>query len=436
MLKLTEYEQEMLDGKHGALKRVAMQNVVKYAKVVGAEELVEVSKATIYLGAHSYLEACAADKTGDYDKVFAKMYMCTDEDIKLDKFAENCYCQTCVSPCEEYDYEWTHIPKELFEKNQRYLKRAVDANCALAGSCTPYLNGWVPLFGEYVVTSESSNVTMSNSAFGARCNADGEEALTWIAACGRAPLWGYYLQENRYADTIFHLECNSKTRFDWDLIGYTVGRMLPNHGVPVLCGNFHRPTLTTLKQCFTAMATTSSCEICHIVGVTPEARSLEDARGNKELRGEFTITNDDLRESYHQICSAGSGPINYVILGCPHYSLEDIQKAALYIRGKKVKPGVDLSIWTDMSSREMAKRSGYLDMIEEAGAKLMASSCPLVMDPCAFAHVTAMCTDAGKQSHYMHSSFDPAKNVKIYYGSPEKCIDSAVTGYWEEEEYV
>ncbi|HCT90987.1 MAG TPA: hypothetical protein DF613_06375 [Lachnospiraceae bacterium] len=429
-MKLTEYEREMLEGKYGRFKQVALQNVVKYAKVVDAEELVEVTKSTLYFGAHSYLETCKSD---DYDKIFAKMYLCTDEDVKIGKFADNCYCQTCVAPCDQYDYEFNHLPKELFERNKRYLKRTLEAGCALAGSCTPYLNGWVPLYGEYVVTSESSNVTMSNSAFGARCNADGEEAITWISICGRAPKWGYYLPENRYADAVFHVDCKSETRFDWDIIGYTVGRLLPNHGVPVLDGNFHRPTLTMLKQCFTAMATTSACEMCHIVGVTPEARTIEEARGNKELRAEYTITQADYEESYRQICSAGSGPVDYVVLGCPHYSLEDVQQAALYIKGKKVAPGVEFSIWTDMSTREMAKESGYLDMIEEAGGRLMSSSCPLVMDPIAFAHVNALVTDAGKQAHYMHSSMDPARHVPIYYGSLEKCIDTACSGYWEEE---
>ena len=156
----------------------------------------------------------------------------------------------------------------------------------------------------------------------------------------------FYLPENRYADTVYHIECRSETRFDWDIIGYTVGRMLPSAGVPVLTGDFHRPTLTMLKQCFTAMATTSACELCHIVGVTPEARSLEDARGNKPLRGEFTITQKDYDESCRQICSAGEGKINFVLLGCPHYSLEDIQQVANYIHGKKWR-----KVWNSMSGQ-------------------------------------------------------------------------------------
>lgn len=429
-VKLTPYEQEMLDGKYGRFKQVALENVLKYAQVVGAEELVEITKSTLYFGAHSYLETCGSD---DYDKIFSKMYLCTDERVEIGEFAKTCYCQTCVAPCDEYDYEFNRLPKELFDRNKEYLSRTLKAGCCIAGSCTPYLNGWIPLMGEYVVTSESSNITMSNSAFGARCNADGEEAITWISICGRAPKWGFYLPENRYADTIFHLECKSETRFDWDLIGYTVGRMLPPAGVPVLTGDFHRPTMTMLKQCFTAMATTSACEMCHIVGVTPEARSLEDARGNKELRGEFTITQADIEESYRELCASESGVVDYVILGCPHYSLEDIQQVVRYLEGKKIADGVEFSVWTDMSTREMAKQSGFMRIIEDAGGRLMCSSCPLVMDPIAFAHIHGLATDSGKQGHYIRSSFPKDRHIPVWYGDIYQIIDAAVAGYWKGE---
>ena len=39
MIKLTKYEQQMLDGEMGEFKQIAMKNIVKYAEVVGAEEL-------------------------------------------------------------------------------------------------------------------------------------------------------------------------------------------------------------------------------------------------------------------------------------------------------------------------------------------------------------------------------------------------------------
>ena len=142
-MKLTPYEQDMLDGKFGRFKQIALENVLKYARVVGAEELVEITKSTLYFWAHSYLETCDADT---YDEIFAKMYLCTDEKVELGEFEKTCYCQTCVAPCDQYDYKVTHLPKELFDRNTEYLRRTLKAGCCIAGSCTPYLNGWVPLF--------------------------------------------------------------------------------------------------------------------------------------------------------------------------------------------------------------------------------------------------------------------------------------------------
>lgn len=171
-----------------------------------------------------------------------------------------------------------------------------------------------------------------------------------------------------------------------------------------------------------------------LVGVTPEARSLEDARGNKPLRGEFTITQEDYEESRRQICSAGEGKINFVLMGCPHYSLEDIQQVANYIEGKKVAEGVELHVWTDMSTLAMAKASGFVKTIEEAGGNVLSSSCCYGHGSCSFCCMfTAMVTDSGKQGHYMHSCFGAGKHVPIYYGDIYQCIDAAAAGYWKGE---
>ena len=88
MVKLTEYEKKMLDGEMGEFKQTAIQNIVKYAEVLGATELCEVNKATLFFGAHNYLEVVKSD---DYEEIFSKMYMCSDKTLKMGKFASECY---------------------------------------------------------------------------------------------------------------------------------------------------------------------------------------------------------------------------------------------------------------------------------------------------------------------------------------------------------
>lgn len=69
MIRLTDREKRILDGEKGRLTQVCLQNVVRYAEVLAAEELCEVTKATVFCGAHAYLDACGS---ADFDEVFSR----------------------------------------------------------------------------------------------------------------------------------------------------------------------------------------------------------------------------------------------------------------------------------------------------------------------------------------------------------------------------
>ena len=87
--------------------------------------------------------------------------------------------------------------------------------------------------------------------------------------------------------------------------------------IPVICGDFERPNLIKLKSFFTALAVTSGCELCLIVGVSPEAQTYEMAMGGHEPVAEFTITNEILQSYWDEICCKVSGPPDYLQIGCP-----------------------------------------------------------------------------------------------------------------------
>lgn len=424
MVKLTETEQAMLDGEMGRFKQVALQKIIEYAQVLGAEALCPVTKATVYLGAHPYLDVVGTD---DYDEIFSKMLLCSGETIPLGEFDSHCTCQTCVAPCDQYVYEPLGLTKRFFEKNSRFLALTRDAGVSIAGSCTPYLTGWLPLYGEHFVTTESSNVIMCNAVLGACGNSDGLEAAAWSAICGRTPLWGNHIRANRLGTHVFYIDCPSESALDWDIIGYTLGKMLPPHAIPILAGDFARPDLVKLKQCFASLATTSGAEMCHIVGITPEAVTLEMALGGRVPKGVFHITQADYDRSMALLCDTGSGPVDFITLGCPHYSLEEVREAALYLKDKQVKKGVRLMLWTDMSTKAMADANGFTAHIEKAGAYLLTSACPLVIGRHCHEGVVGMAMDGAKQAHYIRSE----TQVPVYYGDKYQCIDAAITGRWE-----
>ncbi|HOC82306.1 MAG TPA: aconitase X, partial [Synergistales bacterium] len=93
MPRLTDAEKSVLDGREGPLKRVALQFIVDYAEVMGAERLCDVTKAHLFAGAHHYIDACTSD---DIDEVISEMLLCSTEKVSLDCFA--CYAQADVGP--------------------------------------------------------------------------------------------------------------------------------------------------------------------------------------------------------------------------------------------------------------------------------------------------------------------------------------------------
>lgn len=422
-MKLTAYELKMLNGELGEFKQQAMEKIVQYAEILAADELCEVTKATIYVGAHPYLDVVGSDC---YDKVFSKMYMCSDKTIKLEDFAKECFTQTCVAPCDQYKFEPLGLSQDFFDKNNSYLEITKNAGACIAGSCTPYFTGWLPLMGEHFVTTESSNVIMCNSILGASGNSDGLEAAVWSAVCGRTPKWGNHIAENRLGTHVFNICCKSSTEMDWDIIGYTVGRHLPPHAIPIITGQFERPNIIKLKQCFASLATTSGAEMCHIVGITPEAKTLSQALGDKALVETTDITQDMYDKSYSMLCDNADTDVEFVTLGCPHYALEEIRDVAKYIKDKKVKQGVMLMVWTDISTKAMSDVNGFTKDIEAAGGYLLTSGCPLVIGHRCHTGVKGMAMDGAKQAHYMRSE----TKATIYYGDKFKCVDSAITGKW------
>ena len=420
-MNLTDKEKRMLNGSEGILKQKAMENVVKYAHVLGAEKLCVVTKAHLFCGSHSYMRAVNSD---DIDEVISEMHFCSSKKVLLDRV--ECYAQADVGPMCPYNWKKMGVSDEEHEKNMKYLKRYLDAGVQLVGSCVPYMLGFIPLMGEHYVTSESHAVLMMNSLWGACGQADGLGAGFWSAVCGRTPLWGLHIMENRKGTLVFDIECATETVYDWDILGYTIGRKTPTHSIPVLRKGFQRPDMTKLKSSFASMATTGGPEMCHIVGVTPEARSVGDALGGNTPLDIITITERDIEESLSMLCETGRAKLDYISLGCPHYTIEQMMIAANFLKGKKVHSNTVLHIWTAAPIKETADRCGYTEIIERAGGIVLTSSCPLTSEKKPDGAVT-MAFDSGKQAHYIK----PGSGAKVSFGSMEDCLKSAISGYWE-----
>lgn len=425
MLQLDDHENRIIDGEAGELKQVAMENIVRYGKILGAKSLCEVTKATVFCGAHHYLNAC---KSEDFDVVFSRMNMASNESLIFDTTCDNCQIQSCVSPCDHHVYKPFGQPRAFFEKNRYYLDRARKAGVTIVGSCSPYLTGWLPICGEHFVTAESSVTIIGNSIWGAMGNADGIEAAFWSAICGRTPRWGKHVWENRAGTHLVRVETPIEDILAWDLLGKAIGVKLPTGAIPVISGKFSRATFNKLRQMLTALAISSNCEMCHIVGYTPEARSITDAFQGKQPLGSFAVDSNCIQDAYDAVCEPGEGRIDFVSLGCPHYDIQQIKKTADYLKGKKIHPDVKFTIWTVYPTKAMADENGYTRTIEDAGGSIYTGTCPASIGDQFLNQYDAQAFDSLKQAECVKST----SGKKIYYADAHRCIDAAVNGKWED----
>lgn len=422
MLQLTDADKRLLDGSHGRFRQKAMEVMVAFAKALGAERFCPISKASLFCGAHGYVRAL---QNADADRVLSEMCFASQDPLGVGDTPMSCSCQTEVYPFDREHWSEMGFTLDDYEKNELYLQKFMNAGVHIVGSCIPYLTGFVPLMGENYVACESHAILLMNSIWGARGNVNGIEVTFCAAACGRVPYAGHHVPENRRGQYLFFADTPIETRQDWDLLGYTIGRMMPPGTVPVLSGSFPRPTIVDLKAYYAAMATSGGAEMAHIVGITPEARDLNDAFGGQKPLEKFHVTRDDLQESLEMLCAPEEDELQFISLGCPHYALDEIAFAANRLKGKKVAPGVELQIWTSPSIKICADNSGYSALIEEAGGKLYTCSCPTTHGNFPDG-VRAMAYDSCRQAH----SNSPITDAVIYCGTAAQCLDAAVRGTW------
>src|SRR2546428_12773009 len=89
-------------------------------------------------------------------------------------------------------------------------------------SCTPYLIGSRPRFGEHVAWAESSAACFANSVLGARTNREGGPSALASAVTGVTPNYGLHLDGESRATTI--VDVRTRVRGGgFSLLGLYVG---------------------------------------------------------------------------------------------------------------------------------------------------------------------------------------------------------------------
>ncbi len=423
---LTDPEKAMLDGARGPAHRKAMELLVRYGQALGAERFVETRNvATVTTVTNPIVRKVALEH--GMDGVFSRFNLDSDEIVATPTFeAATCQLIHGIYRSEAREFGVAEDAIRLHDESERYFGRR---GVQMLSTCTPYQVGNVPTLGEHCAWMESSAVVYCNSVLGGRTNTEGRESTSAAAVTGRIPYWGLHVPENRVGDLQFRVEIEVESMRDWGLFGYYVGEIAQD-AIPVLNGVRSTPNLPRLKHFGASAASSGGVELFHIPGVTPEARTLDHALRRGGSATAYVYGAAERKLAYDRLNSGASDPnVDFVMLGCPHDSIEQVWEAARLLDGKRISANVNLWIHTPRAIKEVADRSGYTAMIESAGARLLSDTCPAISRILPKG-VKVVATNSAKQAHYLPAI---ALGAQAWFGSLEDCIDAALTGRWAGE---
>ena len=166
--------------------------------------------------------------------------------------------------------------------------------------------------------------------------------------------------------------------------------------------------------------------MCHVVGVTPEAPTVEEALGNIKPEETIKLGRREFREGWESLHSARTDDVEIVFFGCPHLNIAEMGEIAQLLEGRKIADGVRLFIATAEPAHILAERIGYISTIEKAGGVIATGIC---IQGFPYAELEAPATTAATNSARA-ASYQIRRGIGIQYGSAETCVKAAITGKW------
>jgi len=408
-MHLSDYDRACLSGARGPAPRMAMSIIVRMAEIQGAPQLLEISQAhidsTIYMG-EAGLEF--AERLAGFG---AKVAVPTSLN---------------VSGLDECHWgEWP-VPEDWAAKAQRQMIAYHGMGCVPTWTCAPYQTSMAPKFGQQIAWGESNAIVFANSVIGARTERYPDLLDICAAITARVPALGLHLTENRAGQLLIRLQdiprAIQQDDTFYSVLGLLLGR-LAGQRIPVIEGIEVTPAEDQLKQLGAAAASSGAVALFHIVGVTPEAPTLEAAFQGRPPLEEHTIGMPQLRATRRELTTAPGARLDMVVLGSPHFSIAEFRQLAPLVEGKHRHPDVQFLVTTSRIMRDLAQQSGVLAPIEAFGARLTVDTCVLAT-PMLPKTIQVLMTNSGKYAHYAPGLL----STKMVFGSLQDCVDSATEG--------
>ena len=323
-MKLTQEQQEILNGSRGETMAKVMETLVRYGELYDSDTMIPVTGKNNHLVTSFGLKA------------LTPVYELMDQHIAegavsgtkfsadprpLDKNVPSSFLQNII-------FNHFMYSKQDFYEDQLQKLGLMEKD---AFTCTCYMDevGNIPKKGDILSWSESSAVVYANSVLAARCNRNSGIIDLMGAICGFVPRFGLLTDEGRKAKWIVEVHTTKKP--EAQLLGSAIGMKVMEDvpyikGLDKWLGSLDDDAKAYLKDMGAATASNGAVGLYHVAGITPEAVEqgedliLPDAQV-------YVIDDTELQrvyESYPVIWKNREATPKLCFMGCPHMSLHQL----------------------------------------------------------------------------------------------------------------
>lgn len=421
-MKLTKEEQGLLDGKKGPGVQRSVQHLVETGEAFDAEKLIPITAA--------HLVMLEGQVTGPAAEAFFDTPLPYLEGVK--SFAVpttlNSICLDLSRP------EEMNISREVQDCVNKTTPEAIERYTSRGAmptfTCTPYTI--VPMtYGQHIAATEGGVVEYINSVIGARTHYESIVSAVPAAVVGKVPLYGLHAKENRYGQVLVKIgdDLNPEefTYADYGAMAFHAAALAEDR-IPVWTG-IPAMSEADLKYFTIAHCISGAMALEHVVGITPEAPTLEEAFGPNKPENTIMVDKMALESAYEYLSTAKKGEVDAVVLGCPHLNIHELKEIAQLLEGRKIHSGLRFWCGTNEHTWQLAKKMGLVDDIEASGAFVTMRACsgtcnfPLIPD---LFEVHTIATNS-----VTCAAMAPATSgnqVLCHYRNMKECIDIAVKG--------
>ena len=380
---LTPEQENILEGKQGKTRQKAIRLLIDLGKAAKANRLVPVTSAHV---------SGVSPLTGGNGLIKFLEDLVSDSD-------GTAVVETSLNSagCDRNRFEEMDIPvKDYVEKQQMILDAYEKLGIELSLSCTPYDN---ILEKGNASWAESNAVCFANSYSELRTNRESGLSALATSLSGYTPEYGLLLDENRIPNMKINVLCELNEPVDYSILGDWIGKQIdpkwklefgpiPHiHGIKEF--DFES------KKALTAASANYGSALLFVDSFTKNPDKTN-------YQAEIDINYEDLQKRYSEL--APKTKVDLVTIGCPQASIEEIERTAELVDGKKI-PEKRLWVFTSAINFDKAKKEGYVDIIESAGGMVLRETCPEVVH---YNHdkVKHILTNSMKAEHYLKSGLN------------------------------